>query len=144
MTISFDLDDTLIPTTFRFDVEKQNFLQRVFKIEKIRKGSIKLFKELEKRHIKVNIYTTSYRSKSRIKIMFMSYGIKVHKIINQQEHNKYVKIQSSKFPPIFNIDIHIDDSTGVKLEGEKYNFKTIIIDKENNNWVCEIFKSISN
>mgnify|MGYP006151505095 CR=1 FL=1 len=51
MTISFDLDDTLIPTTFKFDVEEQNFLQRVFKIENIRKGSLELFKELEKRKI---------------------------------------------------------------------------------------------
>ena len=143
MTISFDLDDTLIPTTFKFDVEAQNFLQRVFKIENIRKGSLELFKELEKRKIKVNIYTTSYRSKARIKIMFMSYGIKVDKIINQQEHNKFVKIQSSKFPPMFNIDIHIDDSVGVKMEGEKYNFKTIIISKESHNWVEEIIKKIN-
>ncbi len=139
MIISFDLDDTLIPTTFKFEVEKQNILQRVFKIEKIRKGSLNLFKELERRKISIYIYTTSFRSKTRIKLMFLSYGIKVKKIINQQEHSRIVKIPSSKYPPKFYIDIHVDDSIGVQKEGEKYNFKTIIISKNEENWTEEIF-----
>jgi hypothetical protein len=142
MIISFDLDDTLIPTTFKFKVESQNILQRIFKIEKIRKGSLELFEELKRRKIKVYIYTTSYRSKKRIKIMFLSYGINIKTIINQQEHNKSVKIPSSKYPPKFDIDIHIDDSIGVQIEGEKYNFNTIIISKENENWHKEIINKI--
>jgi hypothetical protein len=142
MIISFDLDDTLIPTTFKFKVEKQNVLQRVFKIEKIREGSVKLFKELERRKIQVYIYTTSYRSKTRIKTMFLSYGINVKTIINQQEHNKFVKIQCSKYPPKFGIDIHVDDSIGVEMEGKKFNFKTIIISKEHENWHKEIINKI--
>ena len=109
MIISFDLDDTLIPTSFKFKVERQNFLQRIFKIEKIRKGSLVLFNELKRKKIKIYIYTTSYRSKLRIKTMFLSYGLNVGKIINQQEHNKLVKISCSKYLPKFNIDIHVDD-----------------------------------
>ena len=142
MIISFDLDDTLIPTSFKFKVERQNFLQRIFKIEKIRKGSLVLFNELKRKKIKIYIYTTSYRSKLRIKTMFLSYGLKVGKIINQQEHNKLVKISCSKYPPKFNIDIHVDDSVGVQKEGEKYNFKTIIISKENDYWFDEILTEI--
>jgi hypothetical protein len=71
--------------------------------------------------------------------MFLSYGIKVKKIINQQEHSRFVKIPSSKYPPKFYIDIHVDDSIGVQKEGEKYNFKTIIISKNKENWTEEIF-----
>ena len=142
MIISFDLDDTLIPTTFKFEVEKQNFLQKLRKIEKIRKGSLELFKELERRKIKVYIYTTSYRSKNRIRTYFLSYGIKVKTIINQQEHNKFVKLPCSKYPPKFGIDIHIDNSIGVQLEGEKYNFKTIIISNKNDNWVTELLLNL--
>jgi hypothetical protein len=138
MIISFDLDDTLIPASFKFKVERQNLFQRIFKIEKIRKGSLVLFNELKKKKIKIYIYTTSHRSKFRIKTTFLSYGLNVGKIINQQEHNKLVKIPCSKYPPEFNIDIHIDDSVGVQKEGVKYNFKTIIISKENDYWFDEI------
>ncbi len=49
---------------------------------------------------------------------------------------------SSKNPKLFGIDIHIDDAIGVRVEGEKYNFKTIIISVENNNWVSDIIESI--
>ena len=142
MIISFDLDDTLIPTTTKFKVEKQNIIQKIFKIEKLRIGSLDLFKDLKKRKIDVYIYTTSYRSKFRIKSMFISYGIKIKSIINQQEHNKFVKIASSKYPPKFNIDIHVDDSIGVQMEGEKYNFKTIIVSKENEFWDKQIIKEL--
>jgi len=142
MIISFDLDDTLIPTSTKFAVEKQNILQKIFKIEKLRIGSLELFEEIKKRKYDVYIYTTSYRSKLRIKTMFLSYGISIKSIINQQEHNKFVKIASSKYPPKFNIDIHIDDSIGVQMEGEKYNFKTIIVSKENEFWCKQIIKEL--
>ena len=142
MIISFDLDDTLIPTSTKFAVEKQNFIQKIFKIEKLRIGSLELFKELKKRKYDVYIYTTSYRSKLRIKTMFLSYGISIKSIINQQEHNKFVKIACSKYPPKFNIDIHIDDSIGVQMEGERYNFKTIIVSKENEFWNLQIVEEL--
>ena len=43
---------------------------------------------------------------------------------------------------MFHIDIHIDDSQGVKMEGEKYGFKTIIISETDENWTQTILKSI--
>ncbi|MFT3934171.1 MAG: hypothetical protein QM726_11185 [Chitinophagaceae bacterium] len=137
MIISFDLDDTLIPSTKHFDTEQQNLLQRVFGIEKIRLGSIKLIKALQQQGHKVFIYTTSYRSKNSIWWTFFTYGIAPDKIINQETHNNTLKEKAknySKFPPAFSIDIHVDDSEGVEIEGSRYNFKTILVAANNQEW----------
>lgn len=69
------------------------------------------------------------------------YGIKVNRIINQTENQKllkYLKINASKCPVAFNFDIHIDDSKGVGIEAEKHNFRAIIIDPSEKNWVEKI------
>lgn len=144
MKISFDLDDTLIAKN-KFTLEKINLFHKLFGIERIRKGTIDLFRILKKQKHKIYIYTTSYRSKWRIKWIFYSYGISVDCIINQQKHLRKIKkldFKCSKFPPMFNIDIHIDDSLGVKMEGEKYGFKTIIISEKDEDWTQTILKSI--
>lgn len=143
MIISFDLDDTLISN--KFELEKPNLFQRFFGLERIRKGTIDLFKELKKQKHQIYIYTTSYRSESRIKWTFYSYGISVDFVINQQKHQREINekdIYCSKFPPIFNIDIHVDDSIGVEMEGLKYGFKTIIISETDENWTQTILSKI--
>ena len=75
MTISFDLDDTLIPGTKTFETEEQNSMQKLTGIERIRKGTIELFKELRSRGHKIYIYTTSFRPRLKAKLTFLSYGI---------------------------------------------------------------------
>ena len=142
MIISFDLDDTLIPSTKRFLTEKQNIFHKILGIEKIRLGTIKLFQELRKNGHQIYVYTTSMRSEFKINLLFFSYGINVDFTINQQKHKTEVKglaKNSSKFPPTFGIDVHIDDSLGVQMEGEKYGFKTIIIPFEETDWT-EVIK----
>jgi len=145
MIISFDLDDTLIPGTKTFDTEKQNFIQKLTGIEKIRKGTIGLFKELRSRGHNIYIYTTSFRPTLKAKLTFLSYGIPVDKVINQQCHDRELKenkTRCSKFPPAFGIDIHIDDSPGLKIEGDKFNFRTIIIEEKDLTWTHKILKSV--
>ncbi|GGF15899.1 hypothetical protein [Flavobacterium limi] len=140
MIISFDLDDTLIAKN-KFRLEKTNLFQQLFGIENIREGTIDLFKQIKKRNYKIYVYTTSHRSARRIKWTFCSYGIPVDFVINQQKHQKEIKkhnINCSKFPPMYNINIHIDDSVGVEMEGEKYGFKTIIISEKDEDWVQTI------
>ncbi|MCV2485023.1 hypothetical protein OD917_08820 [Flavobacterium sp. SH_e] len=144
MIISFDLDDTLIANN-KFDLEKMNLFQKLFRIERIRKGTLALFKELKRRKYKIYIYTTSHRSASRIKWTFYSYGVSIDYVINQQKHHKNIlkrKFVCSKFPPMFNIDIHVDDSIGVEIEGNKYGFKTIIISETDKDWTQTVLKSI--
>lgn len=78
--------------------------------------------------------------------MFLAYGIPVDFIINQQKHKKNVRNKGkniSKFPPEFDIDVHIDDSAGVELEGKKFGFKTIIISVSDKDWVNTVLKKIN-
>jgi hypothetical protein len=137
MIISFDLDDTLIPGTKKFPTEKQTGLQRLLGLEKIRAGTIELFKTLhEKGHV-IYIYTTSFRSSTRIKLTFYAYGIPIDGAINQQKHDRTLlenKTRTSKHPPSFGIHVHVDDSPGVKIEGKRFDFPTIIIGENDTNW----------
>lgn len=137
MIISFDLDDLLIPGAKTFKTEKKNLLQKILGVEGLRLGTRELFNKLQSQGHVIYIYTTSFRSAMRIRSMFLSYRISVGKIINQSLHNKVLREQrnrTSKYPPAFNIDVHVDDSLGLKIEGDKYNFSTIIIDENDIDW----------
>jgi len=137
MKISFDLDDTIIPGSKVFETERQTLFQKLLGVERIRKGTIELFKELKKQDHKVGIYTTSYRSCTKIKLLFLLNGFLLDFIINQKRHLLKVNngnIHCSKYPLAFNIDLHIDDSRGVEIEGERYGFRTIIIDEQQPEW----------
>lgn len=146
MVISFDLDDTLIPGIKQFPTIKRNLIQRLWRIEKLRTGTIELMKACQEQGHKVYVYTTSYRKPSKIKWMFYSYGIKLDRIINQEIHYQVLKGQSikpSKFPPAFNIHLHIDDSKGVEMEGVRHNFRTFIVSEDNHNWTADILHTIA-
>jgi hypothetical protein len=144
MKISFDLDDMIVANKL-FELERQTLLQRIFGVERIRSGTISLFKELRIRGHSICVYTTSFRSVRKIRFLFLSYGIPVDEIINQVIHEKKVKSRGmtmSKYPPVFGIDIHVDDSRGVGMEGERYGFKTIIVSVNDTDWVNSILKEI--
>jgi phosphoserine phosphatase len=145
MNISFDLDSTLIPNGNEFETENRSKLAKFFGIEELRKGSCELISELQKQGHKIHIYTTSFRSKKRIRFTLWYYGIKVNRIVTQNENQKVLKskkIYSSKYPTAFNFEIHIDDSKGVQIEAEKLNFRTIIVETTETNWVEKIKKEI--
>lgn len=145
MRISFDLDKTLIPAKDEFPVEEQGFFRRLFGIEKIRRGSIELMKRLSSQGHEIYIYTTSYRSQFKIRLMFWSYGIKIHGVVNQQENQEALKrrkIFVSKYPPAFGIQLHVDDLPGVKLEAEKYKFRVVIVSPGDENWADKVTKEM--
>lgn len=145
MKISFDLDDTIIPGNKTFPIEKQSFTQKLLKLEHVRQGTIELFKELKKRNHKVGVYTTSFRSKTRIWLLFSLHGFSPDFIINQKANLQKLgkgATKYSKYPVAFNIDIHIDDSKGVELEGREYGFETIIIDEHHPDWANHILEEI--
>lgn len=146
MNISFDLDSTIIPNGNEFRTEKRNKIAKLLGIEKIRKGTPYLISELKNNGHKIHIYTTSFRKKIKIRLTLLFYGIYVNKIINQSENQKILKelnIHSSKYPTAFKFDIHVDDLKGVGIEGEKYNFKTIIIKPSDESWYHKILEIIN-
>ncbi|WP_438423284.1 HAD family hydrolase [Aquimarina macrocephali] len=147
MNISFDLDSTLIPNGKEFETEKRNRIAKLFGIEEVRKGTHGLVSDLQNQGHKIHIYTTSFRSKGKIRLTLRYYGIKVNRIVNQTENQRVLKsrnINSSKFPPAFDFDLHIDDLKGVGIESERFNFNAIIVEPTDKNWVEKIKSGIKN
>ena len=147
MNISFDLDSTLIPNGKEFEIENRSGIAKLFGIEKIRKGTRELISDLQNQGHKIHIYTTSFRSKRKIRWTLKYYGIKVNRIINEKQNRKILKsrnINSSKFPPAFDFDLHIDDLKGVGIESERFNFKAIIVKPSEKNWIEKIKNGIKN
>ena len=144
--ISFDLDDTLICPEHHVPKEKDKvpFMFKCFFTEKLRLGSVELFKELKDNGDEVWIYTTSYRSTLYLNLWFYFYGIKIDYIINQKIHLENFGYSSpSKNPRSFDIDLHIDDAEGVKLEGEKYGFRVLVISPDDLYWTEKVKNAIS-
>ena len=134
------MDDTLIIPNSEYaeEIFQYKLLAQIFKVEKLRLGTKEIFQFFEEENCKRWIYTTSFRSIRYIKWLFLVHGIKLQGIVNQEIHEKNVSLTISKYPPAFNIDILIDDSKGVLIEGKQNNFKVIQIDPDNLNWVEKI------
>ncbi|MGX1929938.1 HAD family hydrolase [Flagellimonas sp. 2504JD4-2] len=145
MNISFDLDSTLIPNGKEFETEKRNGIAKLLGIEEMRKGTAELISDLQRQGHKVHIYTTSFRTKGKIRRTLNYYGIKVNRIVNQTENQRVLKsrnINSSKFPPAFDFDLHVDDLKGVGIESERFNFRAIIVEPTDKNWSEKIKSKI--
>lgn len=146
MRIAFDLDDTLIPCRYVFPVEKpkRSFFARFLGYEPLRQGTRELVNFCRQQHCQVWVYTTSYRSPLYIRRLFWLYGIRLDGVVNQAIHDKKVTVRSTKHPPTFGIDWLIDDSEGVKREGERYHFRTLCIAPSDRDWVATIQSQLRN
>lgn len=141
MKISFDLDDTLIPAQKQFATEPMNGFQRLLGVEPIRLGVIELMRQLKSEGHSICIYISSFRKEFSIRLAFWTYGILLQEVINQSKHDRILKEKRrsySKYPPAFNIDLHVDDSPGVAIEGVRANFRTVIIEDDNINWMLTV------
>lgn len=146
MTISFDLDDTLIPGAVRFETCAPGFLQRVFNTEPLRSGIVELVTQLRADGHRIFVYTTSMRSPARIRRLFRIHGIRLDGVINQQQHDERLgerRRDHSKLPPAFGIDVHVDDSPGVGIEGRRYGFRTIILSPDCADWTGFILREVA-
>ncbi len=137
MRIAFDLDDTLIPCRFSFPTElpKRSFFARLFSHELLRQGTTAVFELCRQQNCQIWIYTTSYRSPFYIRRLFWLYGIRVDGIFNQAIHKRRVSVRCTKYPPAFGIDLLVDESKGVEMEGKRYRFETLCINPSDENWV---------
>jgi hypothetical protein len=48
----------------------------------------------------------------------------------------------SKFPPAFGIDLHIDDSAGVAMEGADHRFPVLVIAPQDSGWVERVLTEV--
>jgi hypothetical protein len=105
-------------------------------------------KELRARRHELWIYTTSYRSPRYLRRWFASFGIPLEGVVNQERHDRVIKrtgypvYPPSKFPPAFGIDLHIDDSEGVAMEGKQFHFRVLVVSPDDLNWASRVLKAV--
>lgn len=146
MRISFDIDDTLVIHSDPGETEPCRvpaFLRSYFR-ERLRGGAPQLFQQLKQDGWEICIYTTSDRSEFYLRSWLRFYGVKVRVVVNQDKHFRDVvprfpnKSAPSKHPGLFNINLHVDDSQGVAMEGERHFFRTVIVEPNDSNWAEKI------
>lgn len=148
MRVSFDLDDTLFVNPAKFSTEKAlPFPFGKLYRERLRLGTIALFKYLKENGIEAWIYTTSFRPERYIRGLFRCYGIRLCEIVNGERHAREVQKNSgealpSKYPGKYRIDLHIDDDISVKQNGDTYGFRVLIVSAEDGQWTEKIIKRI--
>lgn len=147
--ISFDLDDTLTSHCRKLPIEKGRFPAFIYRClgEPLRRGTKKLFRELRNRNCSIWIYTSSGRSSSYIQRWFLLHGIRIDGVVNANRHHnvekpRYLQRLPSKFPPIFGIDLHVDDSEGVKMEGHEHGFRVLVIHPHDESWTDKVLNAV--
>jgi hypothetical protein len=89
------------------------------------------------------IYTTSYRSPRYLRGWFGSIGVPIYGVVNQVRHERIVGRQGpSKYPPAFGIDLHIDDSEGVGMEGKTHRFRVVVVSPSDLQWVSRVLTAV--
>lgn len=144
MRVSFDLDEVLFVNPDSFETEKElRFpLNRMFS-ERLRKGTVYLIHELQKRGFEVWVYTSSFRTDAYIRKLFRHYNIHFDKIINGYRHNAEVQKDRvmklpQKMPSYYRISLHIDDEDSVIENGRKYGFKVMKVCEPDDEWTEKI------
>ena len=149
MRISFDLDETLVCRQTRVAAEEgwASLLQRESG-DPLRRGSRALFGQLRKRGCSIWIYTTSGRPAYRIRLWLWLHGLRVDGIVNEEIHRRTLAGRRfsrlpSKYPPAFGIDLHVDDSEGVQMEGQTHGFRVLIVRPEDETWAQRVLDAVS-
>lgn len=147
--IAFDLDDTLIDNSVEghFPAEPHwlGWLLRLLGFERLRCGTVMLFRDLYASGLKVSIYTTSHRSPFYIRLLFRLYWLKLWLVINRDIHLEAVSRMTNsptKHPKAFGIDLLVDDLPGVAQEGLQYGFKVLQINPDDIDWVDKVKSAI--
>ncbi|TGE10351.1 hypothetical protein [Hymenobacter fodinae] len=140
MRIAFDLDNNLIRNNYLFPLERPHWprLAQMLSSEGLRQGVAEAVALCRAQGWEVWVYTTSYRSAWYIRRLFWLHGIRLDGVVNQQRHDRKVQVRSTKHPPTFGIDLLVDDSEGVKLEGERYGFRVVVVQPEDLDWVMKV------
>ena len=149
MRVSFDLDDTLIFKTVQGRTDASlPALKRSYSEERLREGTRGLMHALAKRGCEIWIYSNSFRGKKELFQWFENCGLPVREIVNQQMHDlKRTEMGSqslrpAKFPPWFEIDVHIDDSAELEEDARSHGFKVIRVAPDDVNWVSTVLAAI--
>lgn len=148
MRISFDIDDTLVCREIPYPVESgrlPSFLLGRF-CEPLRGGTRPLVDELQRRGCSIWIYTSSGRTPFQIRLWLFLHGIRVDGIVNDERHRRELSdLRFSrlplKYPPAFSIDLNVDDSEGVRMEGDQHGFRVVVVRPEDRDWTEKVLNA---
>ena len=149
MRISFDLDDTLVCRNLDSPAEPGRLPGIIHRrlAQPLRRGTCALVRELRRRGCSIWIYTTSGRTPFHIRLWLLLHGIHVDGIVNAERHREEVceyhfSSIPSKFPPAFGIDLHVDDSEGVRMEGDEHGFRVVVVGLDDKNWTQKVLDAV--
>lgn len=143
MRISFDIDDTLVCDPSVPTEQVVPHWRRWWYRERLRRGTRELMRALLQRRCQIWVYTTSFRSDAYLRGWFKSFGVPLRGVVNQSRHDQVVGRQGpSKFPPAFGIDLHVDDSEGVGLEGERHRFAVVVVSPKDLEWTRRVLEAV--
>jgi hypothetical protein len=120
--------------------EAKIVLDRLLLGQRLRDGAAPLLRDLRANGHDVWLYTTSYRNPTRLWLGFRCLGIRLGGIVHQRRHEREVARdlgapgKCSKYPPTFGIDLLVDDSLGVEMEGREHGFAVCRVDPADPNW----------
>lgn len=144
MRISFDLDEVLFVNPENYEIEPvPGWLhKRIFK-ERLRKGTVELINELQRRGFEVWIYTSSYRSERYLNSLFGGYGVKFDGIVNAARHEREVQAGRKqrlpqKVPPRYHISLHIDDEENIIRNAKTYGYRVMRVYEPDDEWVNKV------
>jgi len=145
MRISFDLDDTLV--CYHAGVPQEPrlhwFLRLFIHDEPLRQGTPELMRQLRQRGWEVWVYTTSNRSPAAVRRWLRWHGVLLDGMVNQDAHDRHLRRSPqdrppSKNPAAFGIDLHVDDSDGVRMEGEQHGFQVAVVTPDDRDWTAKV------
>ncbi|WP_051018070.1 hypothetical protein [Pseudomonas fluorescens] len=148
--VSFDIDDTLACQLHHCAVEQSWLPACVHRWlgEPLRCGTRSLTRELRRQGCSIWVYTSSGRPRAYIRRWLLLYGIRVDGVVNSVVHNQALTTNGlsngpSKFPPAFDIDLHVDDSEGVRSEGHDHGFRVVVVHPEDELWAQRVLDAVS-
>lgn len=146
MRISFDLDDTLI--CYQPGVPQEPRLpwptRWLVQDEPLRLGARDLIRWLQQSGWEVWVYTTSHRPPWGVWLWLWLHGIQVKRVINQDIHDRHFRRghgrggTPSKNPAAFGVALHVDDSDGVRMEGERFGFSVVVLSPTDTDWTSKV------
>ena len=146
MIVSFDLDEVLFinPNLCEAEPALRFPYDRLFP-DRLRKGTVDLIHELQRREFSVWVYTSSYRTETYIRALFRRYGVRFDNIVNGKRHEQEVQGKRldrlpTKLPSFYHIGLHIDDEVAVIQNAQQYGFKALRVCEPDPQWAEKIVR----
>lgn len=148
--VSFDIDDTLACHPCHSAAEKNRLPAVIHRWlgEPLRVGTRALIRELRRRGCSIWIYTSSGRTPFYIRRWLLLHGIHIDGVVNSERHRHGLAVHGfsnapSKFPPAFGIDLHVDDSEGVLMEGNTHGFRVVVVRPDDVHWAQRVLDAVT-